>query len=71
MVIRSLGGVPIRLTVGDDRHVSFEVDGVERVMMTSKFLIVPYREVSREDGFILTAYLTSRPSSSRSVVWKR
>ena len=43
----------------------------ERTPMTSKFLIVPYREVSREDGFILTAYLTSRPSSSRSVVWKR
>jgi hypothetical protein len=43
----------------------------ERTPMTSKFLIVAYREVSREDGFILTAYLTSRPSSSRSVVWKR
>jgi hypothetical protein len=39
--------------------------------MTSKFLIVPYREVSKEDGFVLTAFLTSRPSSSRSVVWKR
>jgi len=43
----------------------------ERTPMTSKFLIVPYREVSKEDGFVLTAYLTSRPSSSRSVVWKR
>ena len=43
----------------------------ERTPMTSKFLIVPYREVSKEDGFVLTAYLTSGPSSSRSVVWKR
>lgn len=39
--------------------------------LTSKFLVVPYREVSEEDGFILTAYLTSRPSSSRTVTWKR
>jgi hypothetical protein len=39
--------------------------------MTSKFLVVPYREVSKDDGFVLTAYLTSRPSTSRSVVWKR
>lgn len=43
----------------------------ERTVMTSKFLVVPYREVSKEDGFVLTAYLTSRLSSSRSVVWKR
>lgn len=43
----------------------------EKTPLTSKFLIVPYREVSSEDGFILTAYLTSRPSNSRTVTWKR
>jgi hypothetical protein len=43
----------------------------EETPLTAKFLVVPYREVSAEDGFVLTAYLTSRPSSSRSVVWKR
>jgi len=39
--------------------------------LTRKFLVVAYREVSPEDGFILTAYLTSRPSSRRATIWKR
>ena len=39
--------------------------------LTSKFLVVAYREVSPEDGFILTAYLTRRPSVKRITLWKR
>lgn len=39
--------------------------------LTSKFLVVPYREVSEEDGFVLTAYLARRPAQWRSVRWKR
>lgn len=39
--------------------------------LTDKFLVVAYREVSPDDGFILTAYLTSRPSARRVVIWKR
>ena len=39
--------------------------------LTSKFLVVVYREVSPDDGFILTAYLASRTSAGRIVVWKR
>ena len=39
--------------------------------LTSKFLVVAYQEVSAEDGFILTAYLTSRPSLRREILWKR
>jgi len=39
--------------------------------LTSKFLVVAYREVSPGDGFILTAYLTSRPSARRVTIWKR
>lgn len=101
-LVRSHGGVPIRLTderwkhiAGNHPEVSLmrqeiletlaepdliqEGDSGELVAirsydhtpLTSKFLVVPYREVSEEDGFVLTAYLTSRPSSSRSVVWKR
>jgi hypothetical protein len=37
----------------------------------SKFVVVAYREIDRADGFVLTAYLTRRPSRSRMVVWKR
>ena len=39
--------------------------------LTSKFLVVAYREVSAADGFVLTAYLTSRPSVRRATLWKR
>lgn len=36
-----------------------------------KFLVVVYRESSAEDGFVLTAYLTRRPSARREVIWRR
>jgi hypothetical protein len=39
--------------------------------LTSKFMVVAYREVNLDDGFVLTAYLTSRPSVRRVTVWKR
>ena len=39
--------------------------------LTAKFCVVVYRETSRDDGFVLTAYLTRRPSTTRSVLWKR
>jgi hypothetical protein len=39
--------------------------------LTRKFLVVVYREISSEDGFILTAYLTSRSSARRVTIWKR
>jgi hypothetical protein len=36
-----------------------------------KYVVVAYREIGAEDGFILTAYLTRRPSSRRETSWKR
>jgi hypothetical protein len=39
--------------------------------LTRKFLVVAYRELGPEDGFILTAYLTRRPSARRVTIWKR
>ncbi len=39
--------------------------------LTEKFLVVAYRELGRDDGYILTAYLTNRPSARRVTVWKR
>ena len=101
-IVRSHGGVPIRLTDERWKHIAsnhpevvamrneiletvaepdqiqegdsgelLAIRSYESTPLTSKFLVVPYREVSAEDGFILTAYLTSRPSSSRTVIWKR
>ncbi|QYO64965.1 hypothetical protein [Leptolyngbya sp. 7M] len=37
--------------------------------LTSKFIVVAYREVSADDGFILTAYFTNRPSTRRITLW--
>ena len=39
--------------------------------LTAKFCVVVYRETSRDDGFVVTAYLTRRASTTRSVLWKR
>jgi len=38
----------------------------------SKFLAVVYREVSKEDGFVITAYFTSKINLEREVVrWQK
>jgi len=39
--------------------------------LTRKHLVVVYKEVSKADGFVLTAYFTSAPSLRRVSVWKR
>jgi len=39
--------------------------------LTSKYLVVIYKEVSKEDGFIITAYFTNQPSKRRKTIWKR
>jgi hypothetical protein len=38
--------------------------------LTRKYLIVAYREVAADDGYVLTAYLARRPSTRRPTVWK-
>jgi hypothetical protein len=42
----------------------------ERTPLTRKYCSVVYRELNEEDGFVLTAYFTSRPASWRELVWK-
>jgi hypothetical protein len=42
-----------------------------RTPLGAKYLTVAYREASADDGFVLTAYLTRRPSARRESVWKR
>lgn len=39
--------------------------------LTSKFLVAAYRELSVEDGFVLTAYFTTRLSPKRVILWKQ
>lgn len=40
-------------------------------MDLGKFMVVVYRENTPDDGFVLTAYVTNRPSAKRKVLWKR
>jgi len=39
--------------------------------LTSKFLVVVYKEIARMDGFILTAYYSGKPSERRRILWKQ
>jgi len=39
--------------------------------LAGKYLVVVYRELAAYEGFILTAYLTKRPSARRVTLWKR
>ncbi len=39
--------------------------------LSSKFVVVVYREVSESEGFVITAYLTRRPSSRRETLWQK
>jgi hypothetical protein len=47
------------------------VRSYEKTPLTSKHLVVAYREVDPDDGFVITAYLTRRPPIERTVMWKR
>jgi len=39
--------------------------------LTEKYCCVVYRELSEDDGFILTAYFAARTADWRKVIWKR
>ncbi|MBI5696659.1 MAG: hypothetical protein HZC51_13180 [Nitrospirae bacterium] len=43
----------------------------EETVLGSKWMVVIYKETDVDDGFVLTAYFTSKPSVSRRVVWRR
>ena len=60
-VVKSVNGVPIRIT-----------DVALRKVEEGKFLVVVYKEISEKDGFIITAYFTSKMRLEREViVWQR
>jgi hypothetical protein len=54
-----------------DQGELLAIRDVPKTPLTHKYLVVVYREMDAQDGFILTAYLTSRPSAGRNSVWKR
>lgn len=39
--------------------------------LTTKFLIAIYKEISKDDGFVLTAFFATEPLERRKLLWKR
>ena len=96
-VVRSVNGVPIRLTderwehivdghadLRNDRDRILQVVGSPDIVVRARAgalsalsreasgqsFVVVYREMSEEDGFVITAYRTSRnPAIRKEVVW--
>jgi len=42
----------------------------KKTPLTEKYLIVAYQEFTEKEGFVITAYFTSKPSKRRVIVWK-
>lgn len=42
----------------------------EKSPLTTKYLVVIYKEVISTDGFIITGYYTPKPSERRNILWK-
>jgi len=39
--------------------------------LTTKYLVVVYKEIEKKEGFIITAYFTRFPSKGRKIKWKQ
>lgn len=39
--------------------------------LTSKYLVVAYKELSSTDGFVVTAYFARRVADRRDILWKQ
>ena len=47
------------------------VRAYEEELEPGRVVVVAYREVAPDDGFVLTAYVADRSSSRRKIIWKR
>lgn len=69
MVIETVA-MPDLIQAGDSDEL-LAVRFYDNTPLGRKHVVVAYRETSVTDGFILTAYLTRRPSQQREVLWIR
>ncbi len=44
-----------------------------KILIQSKYLIVVYRELNSDDGFVITSFLTSKINylKSRKLIWEK
>ena len=54
-----------------DFGVLLAVRQYQQAPLAGKHVLVAYRELGNTDGFVLTAYVTRRPSVRRRVPWQR
>jgi hypothetical protein len=73
----SRNGVPIRLTeerwfhiVENHDDLAGHYDDVLEGVARKTYLAVIYKELSRDEGFVATAYFTSR-ISRRLIIWRK
>ena len=53
-----------------DSATLIAVEHYSKTPLTEKYCAVVYRELDDGDGFVLTAYFTSKPSERRKTIWK-
>ena len=68
-VLETIGN-PDLLQMGDFGEV-LAIRYYENTPLTSKYLVVAYKEIGEIDGFAITAYFTSSPSERRVEIWKK
>lgn len=64
------GAKPDVVQVGDSDEL-LAIRLYKNTSLGRKYVVVAYREINGSDGFVLTAYLTRRPSKQRKVLWTR
>lgn len=62
---------PDRIQKGDSGELLALRRYEKTPVTTDKLLVVAYRETSPDDGFIITAYFSSRLSTRRETLWTR
>ena len=53
-----------------DRNELIAIKFYADTPLTSKYLVVMYKEISSTDGFVITAYFTSKPAG-REILWRQ
>lgn len=61
--------IPDYIQEGDSGTL-IAVKHYSKTPLTEKFCAVVYKEINKEDGFIVTAYFTTKPAERRKITWK-
>lgn len=68
-IVETIGGPDI--VQKGDFGTLLAIKFYKKTPLTSKYLVVVYKELNKTDGFVLTAYFTNKFSERREIIWKR